>query len=129
MNKQERINVFKKAASIVRNQGLGKSTFLNLDTGCACSYGAMMLGFGLKPELKTVKQSIGLNMIIDRAEYVWPLMGTFYDSQVEKDLLRAFGTEHRGKIYGWNDDPETTADDVIALFNKAIDLIEAEDAN
>ena len=88
-----------------------------------------MLGFGLKPELKVMKQSIGFDTIINRAEYIWPKMGTFFDSQSEKDLRKAFDTEYRGRIYVWNDDPETTADDVIALFNKAIDLIEAEDAN
>jgi hypothetical protein len=129
LNKQDRINVFKKAASIVRNQGLGKSEFLNPSSGCACTYGATMLGFGLKPELKVMKQSIGFDTIINRAEYIWPKMGTFFDSQSEKDLRKAFDTEYRGRIYVWNDDPETTADDVIALFNKAIDLIEAEDAN
>lgn len=126
MNKQDRINVFKKAASIVRSQGLSKSICLDPSTGCACTYGAMMLGFGLKPELKVMKQSIGFDTIINRAEYIWPKMGTFFDSQSEKDLWKAFDTEYRGRIYVWNDDPETTKDDVIALFNKAIDLIEAE---
>ncbi len=43
--------------------------------------------------------------------------------------MKASNLSYRGMIYVWNDDPETTADDVIALFNKAIDLIEAEDAN
>lgn len=138
--REELATIARKAADVISQHGLAKTQLINAD-GAVCHNGALMIAAGLNLTTVFMQAALGFSQSFLQAQCdeqirmidaacISRLLRDGLGDRMKAPWLNNFvtwegDTRDVYRTYVWNDHPSTTAEDVILLFKRVAEELEA----